>query len=159
MPAKNLSHLARLIADDAHAASFQSLGQYRSALLKEIAEASAATEQEAVAWGAFYFGGKKHGQLYNHSDTRDQIEQYIIQVERSDDSISLTSGPLYTHPSAEIERLRADANEAEQKLAEAKALLREVAHAYRTTTCSVYKILPRVDVFLSATAQTAEVKS
>ena len=41
MPAKNLRHLAQLIANDGHAASFQSLGQYRSALLKEIAQARA----------------------------------------------------------------------------------------------------------------------
>ncbi len=42
MPAKNLSHLVQLIANDGHAASFQSLGQYRQALLKEISEAIAA---------------------------------------------------------------------------------------------------------------------
>lgn len=154
---------------------------------------------EAVAWGAFYFGGKKHGQLYNHSDTKDEIEQYIIQVERSDDSISLTSGPLYTHPSAEIERLRqhhndylreaegeklaysaeverlraelvterlradaavGDANEAEQKLAEAQALLREIDQWLDSACASPgYSTERRLASFLSASVHPVEVKS
>ncbi|KAB0549764.1 DUF551 domain-containing protein [Pseudomonas argentinensis] len=41
MSAPHLQHLAALIANDGHAASFQSLGQYRNALLKEIALSSA----------------------------------------------------------------------------------------------------------------------
>lgn len=41
MPAPHMQHLAALIENDSHAASFQSLGQYRTALLKEIAKASA----------------------------------------------------------------------------------------------------------------------
>ncbi|UQY33553.1 hypothetical protein K8U54_17775 [Pseudomonas fulva] len=36
MPAPHLNQLAQLIGNDSHAATFQSLGQYRSALLKEI---------------------------------------------------------------------------------------------------------------------------
>lgn len=155
------------------------------ALCRLIAQAGAAPEQEPVAWGAFYFGGKKHGQLYNHSDTKDEIEQYIIQVERRDDSISLTSGPLYTHPSAEIERLRAenkrldlalaqadhnydcDRQKFEQKLAEAQALLLRCGadsqlwyEEFGEPSDGGYQAaFVEIDAFLSATAQPAEVKS
>lgn len=38
MSATHLHHLAQLIGNDNHAATFQSLGQYRTALLKEISE-------------------------------------------------------------------------------------------------------------------------
>src|SRR5690606_24758062 len=51
-----------------------------------------------VAWGAFYFGGKHRGQLYSHTLSEEQIEDYIAYVHRSDDSITLRKGPLYVKP-------------------------------------------------------------
>lgn len=50
MPNQNLTTLATLIGDDSHACSFQSLGQYRKALLEVIAKASTAPEMEPVAY-------------------------------------------------------------------------------------------------------------
>lgn len=48
MPNQNLTTLATLIGDDSHACSFQSLGQYRAALLKVIAQSSAQPASVAV---------------------------------------------------------------------------------------------------------------
>jgi len=48
VPTQNLTTLATLIGDDSHACSFQSLGQYRSALLKAIAQNSALPASVAV---------------------------------------------------------------------------------------------------------------
>ena len=48
MPTQNLTTLATLIGDDSHACSFQSLGQYRAALLKAIAQNSALPASVAV---------------------------------------------------------------------------------------------------------------
>lgn len=45
-----VTDIKTLIADDGYAASFQSLGQYRSALLKAPTPAAQGAGQEAVAW-------------------------------------------------------------------------------------------------------------
>ena len=73
-----------------------------------------AANAEPVAWGAFHFGGKRDGKLYSFCDTRKQIDTYIADVHRSNDSITLRAKPLYTEPqldrvaelTAEVERLR-----------------------------------------------------
>lgn len=57
-----------------------------------------AENQEPVAWGAFYFGGKYRGQLYSHDSTEEKIDDYIAYVHRSNDSITLQKGPLFTNP-------------------------------------------------------------
>ena len=62
------------------------------------AKLTAMESQEPVAWGAFYFGGKHRGQLYSHTLSEEQIEDYIAYVHRSDDSITLRKGPLYVKP-------------------------------------------------------------
>lgn len=58
----------------------------------------AAEKQKPVAWGAFYFGGKYRGQLYSHDSTEEKIDDYIAYVHRSNDSITLQKGPLFTNP-------------------------------------------------------------
>lgn len=50
--------------------------------------------QQAVAWAAVHFGGKRNGKIYNTCDTREQIDAYIGQVHQSNDSITLTARPL-----------------------------------------------------------------
>lgn len=62
------------------------------------AKLAAMEGQEPVAWGAFYFGGKHRGQLYSHTLSEEQIEDYIAYVHRSNDSITLRKGPLYVKP-------------------------------------------------------------
>ncbi|OLU31509.1 hypothetical protein BVH03_08540 [Pseudomonas sp. PA15(2017)] len=106
MPAKNPSHLAQLIANDGHAASFQSLGQYRSALLKEISQASAAPEQDAVAWAICHRPGKVDELSATYANRR--AAQAHVDGYRGDGSPELHITDLYTHPSAEIEQLRAE---------------------------------------------------
>lgn len=54
--------------------------------------------QKPVAWGAFYYGGKYRGQLYHHAFSEEQIDRYIANVHRSDDSITLRKGRLYAKP-------------------------------------------------------------
>lgn len=61
----------------------------------------AQTEQQPVAWGAFHFGGCRNGKLYTHCETEEQIESYIADLHRSNDSITLRKGPLYTAPIAQ----------------------------------------------------------
>lgn len=68
-----------------------------NALRQAIAEAEQA---EPVAWGAFYFGGKRNGKLYSYADNKDQIEAYIVDRHRSDDSNTFRAAPLYTRPPA-----------------------------------------------------------
>jgi len=69
MSEPHLQHLAALIANDGHAASFQSLGQYRSALLKEIAQASAAPEQRPIQWPKDRDVGR-FGDMSQHANMR-----------------------------------------------------------------------------------------
>lgn len=49
-----------------------------------------------IGWGAFYFGGKLRGKLYSQCETKEQIELYIADVHRSNDSITLFPAPIYT---------------------------------------------------------------
>ena len=55
-------------------------------------------KKEPVAWGAFYFGGKRNGKLYSACDTKEQIEHYIADRHQSDDSNTFRAAPLYTVP-------------------------------------------------------------
>lgn len=54
--------------------------------------------QEAVAWGAFEFGGDRNGRLYIHADTEARIDDYIRAVHQSNDSLTLGKGKLYAAP-------------------------------------------------------------
>lgn len=60
---------------------------------------------EPIAWGAFYFGGQKDGQLYTFSRTRPEVEKYIQQVHQSSDSITLRPAPIYAAPPRAVEPL------------------------------------------------------
>lgn len=63
-------------------------------------KATAAAQQgvQPIAWAAVYFGGKRAGKIYTTLETEQQCLDYIAQVHRSDDSITLTAKPVYTHP-------------------------------------------------------------
>lgn len=65
-----------------------------------LAQQPAAVAQEPVAWGAFQCSGKRAGKLYGHADTEAMIEAYILDVHRSNDSLTLRKGPLHTAPPA-----------------------------------------------------------
>lgn len=69
-------------------------------LERMLAAPAAAAEPEPVAWGAFPYSGKRAGKLYAHADTEAMIEAYILDVHRSNDSLTLRKGPLYTTPPA-----------------------------------------------------------
>ena len=72
------------------------LAQYKSerdALRTKIEQME---KQEPVAWGAFYFGGKLDGKLYSHCATEAQIDKYIVDRHRSDDSNTFRKAALYT---------------------------------------------------------------
>jgi len=107
MSAPHLQHLAALIANDGHAASFQSLGQYRTALLKEIAQASAAPEQEPVAWAICHEPGKVHDLSATYSNKR--AANAHVAGYRGDGCPELHITPLYTHAEpSEVAQLRAE---------------------------------------------------
>lgn len=163
MPAKNLSHLAHLIADESHAAIFQSLRQYRQALLKEIAQASAAPEQEAA------YLLRVRGGLTGWRDSDKEAFDSALETHYE-------KRLLYTHPSAEIERLRAELEEwapsmqrlgdenqeLREKLVEAQALLRGLRtwlNGSNYDGVEGYNFAQKIDAFLSATAQPAEENS
>ena len=57
--------------------------------------------QEPVAWGAFYFGGKLNGKRYAQCDTEAQIDKYILDRHRSDDSNTFRKAALYALPGAQ----------------------------------------------------------
>ena len=64
-------------------------------------EAQIAAAQQAVqpvAWAAVYFAGPRMGKIYTTCDTEQQCNAYIAQVHQSNDSITLTAKPIYTHP-------------------------------------------------------------
>lgn len=67
------------------------------------AKIEAMEQQEPVAWGAFYFGGKLNGKLYSHCDTEAQIDMYIADRHQSDDSNTFRKAPLYALPGAKGE--------------------------------------------------------
>lgn len=99
-----LQHLARLIADDGHACTFQSLGQYRKALLEAVAQASAAPQQQPAAQDVAALmrehriavtpehEGQWHADLYGHEaepiaraegDTPEQAVSAVVAAYRS----------------------------------------------------------------------------
>ena len=69
-------------------------------IIREIEQVTAVEPAQVVpvAWGAFYFGGKRTGKLYSHCETEEQIKNYIANVHRSNDSVTLRAAPLYTAP-------------------------------------------------------------
>jgi len=52
--------------------------------------------QEPVAWGIFYFGGKRNGRLYSQIDTEENAKRYISDLHRSNDTDTFRAAPLYT---------------------------------------------------------------
>lgn len=73
-----------------------------AAEVERLRERLAAIEgQKPVAWGAFHFGGSRSGKLYTHCETEQQIESYIADAHRGNDSITLRKGPLYAAPIAQ----------------------------------------------------------
>ncbi|HDP3650079.1 hypothetical protein FA556_26665 [Pseudomonas aeruginosa] len=61
-------------------------------------------KQEPAGWLAYHFGGKRQGTVYGGPcDTKEEIERYIQQVERSDDSITLQGKPFYAAPAAQAQ--------------------------------------------------------
>lgn len=81
------------------------LGIYFATVLERVEQrlstSPAQTEQQPVAWGAFHFGGSRSGKLYSHCETEQQIDSYIADVHRSNDSITLRKAPLYAAPIAQ----------------------------------------------------------
>ena len=84
----------------------ESIAMYRKARGERDAmraRIEAMEKQEPVAWGAFYFGGKLNGKLYSHCDTEAQIDKYIEDRHRSDDSNTFRKAALYALPGAKGE--------------------------------------------------------
>ncbi|HBO4511918.1 TPA: hypothetical protein L4U47_004345 [Pseudomonas aeruginosa] len=80
----------------------------RDAALARVAEHEAKLaemeRQEPSGWLAHYFGGKRNGRIYGGPcNTKEEIDRYIQQVERSDDSITLQGKPFYAAPVAQPE--------------------------------------------------------
>lgn len=98
-------------------------------LEKRIAELEA-MHSEPVAWGAFHFGGKRDGKLYNHADTEAKIDTYITDVHRSNDSLTLRKSPLYATPQpapaaqgvVEVDGVRYGENMIRELLADARRM-------------------------------------
>ncbi len=175
MSAPHLQHLAALIANDGHAASFQILGQDRTALLKEIAQASAAPEQEPAAWGLAYKGrviAAHMGRydlantidyswegLHTHADPseverlRAENKELTLKLAQSDHNYDCDRDQF--RDNLEVATQRADA--AERKLGEAVGLLRELKSEYWHTNVEMpAALLNRIDALLSASAEPAE---
>ena len=96
--------MARLEA--AEKSDAESIAMYRKARDERDAmraRIEAMEKQEPVAWGAFYFGGKLNGKLYSHCDTEAQIDKYIEDRHRSDDSNTFRKAALYALPGAKGE--------------------------------------------------------
>ncbi|MBH4018265.1 hypothetical protein I5Q67_13985 [Pseudomonas aeruginosa] len=86
----------------------QLLTQERDAALARVAELETKLaeleKQEPAGWLAYHFGGKRQGTVYGGPcDTKEEIERYIQQVERSDDSITLQGKPFYAAPAAQAQ--------------------------------------------------------
>ncbi|MFU5807158.1 hypothetical protein ACM7T9_29090 [Pseudomonas aeruginosa] len=81
---------------------FNRVEQERDAALARVAELE---RQEPSGWLAYYFGGKRNGRIYGSPcNTKEEIDRYIQQVERSDDSITLIGKPFYAAPVAQAQR-------------------------------------------------------
>lgn len=94
---------------------------------RQIIAAGTAVQEEPVAWGAFYVGGKYNGQLHRHDSSEEEIDRYIAIVHGSNDSLTLRKGGLYTkpvpaeqQPEPDKERLLADAEDLLHRLREWK---------------------------------------
>ncbi|WP_185832046.1 hypothetical protein [Pseudomonas aeruginosa] len=87
---------------------FNRVEQERDAALARVAELKTKLaeleKQEPAGWLAYHFGGKRQGTVYGGPcDTKEEIERYIQQVERSDDSITLQEKPFYAAPVAQAQ--------------------------------------------------------
>ncbi|EPT3122369.1 hypothetical protein ACVQEB_004607 [Pseudomonas aeruginosa] len=83
------------------------------AALARVAELE---RQEPAGWLAYHFGGKRHGTVYGGPcGTKEEIERYIQQVERSDDSITLQGKPFYAAPVAQAQHSVPEASEQEKE--------------------------------------------
>lgn len=85
------------------------LAQYKNERDALRAKIEAMEQQEPVAWGAFYFGGKLNGKLYSQCATEAQIDKYIVDRHRSDDSNTFRKAALYALPGAQPAPSFADA--------------------------------------------------
>lgn len=82
-------------------ADWDEMRKERDAALARVAELE---RQEPAGWLAYHFGGKRHGTVYGGPcGTKEEIERYIQQVERSDDSITLQGKPFYAAPAAQAQ--------------------------------------------------------
>jgi hypothetical protein len=106
-------------------------------------------EQQPVAWGAFYFGGKNNGNLYVHCKTKAEIDDYIGLVHQSSDSITLRAAPLYLHPQPK----------ADQRITALESALRQAREALESCSQGDYStghvIDPSFDEDLVNAARTA----
>jgi hypothetical protein len=57
-------------------------------------------QQEPVAWGIFYFGGKRNGKMYSQTDSEENAKRYIADLHHSNDADTFRAAPLYTTPPA-----------------------------------------------------------
>ncbi|MFG8666848.1 hypothetical protein ACEPUH_31905 [Pseudomonas aeruginosa] len=77
---------------------------YCALLMDANAKLAELEKQEPAGWLAYHFGGKRQGTVYGGPcDTKEEIERYIQQVERSDDSITLQGKPFYAAPAAQAQ--------------------------------------------------------
>lgn len=66
--------------------------------VEALRSAAAPQAVQPLAWAAVYFAGPRMGKIYTTCDTEKQCNAYIAQVHQSNDSITLTAKPIYTHP-------------------------------------------------------------
>ncbi|MDH0049655.1 hypothetical protein [Comamonas terrigena] len=83
--------------------TLQALGCHAAAaaVLRAMDAVAKAAQAQSVgrepdAWAAVHFGGKRAGKIYNTCETEQQCKDYIEQVHRSSDSITLADPqPVY----------------------------------------------------------------
>ena len=149
-----------------------------------IAQASAAPEQEAVGYFSFCHDKKKWiqqklkgpefahllTQLYTHADDGEcaRLRAELVEARRNEHNSEVAYRAAIERQEElrdelKTEGLRADAavgdaNEAERKLAEAQALVRESREAYAEAIHweDQQPVMKKIDAFLSATAQPAD---
>lgn len=101
-------------------------------------------EVKPLAWGAFYFGGKRNGKLYSHCDTKEQIEAYIADRHQSDDHNTFRAGPLYTTPPAPHEGWRMVPVEPTPEMVRAARFYAGDPHAVATLYRAMLAASPKV---------------